>query len=144
VLKSVAILPALLLLWTAPYLLGPPPHPQAAPAPAAAFKVPPEIASQTNPVKPTPEGLAQAKKMYSFDCAMCHGANGDGKGDMAVESKFVMKDWQDPAALKDLSDGELFYIIQKGKGDNMPPEGDRQKPDGIWNMVTLVRSFARK
>ena len=43
-----------------------------------------------------------------------------------------------------MTDGELFYIIQKGKGDNMPPEGDREKPDGIWNMVTLVRSFAKK
>jgi hypothetical protein len=26
----------------------------------------------------------------------------------------------------------------------MPPEGDREKPDAIWNMVTLVRSFAKK
>ena len=87
-LKSVAILPALLLVWAVPYLLR-----GAAPqAPATAFKVPPEIASQTNPVKPTPEGMAHAKKMYGFDCAMCHGANGDGKGDMAVESKFMMKD----------------------------------------------------
>ena len=43
-----------------------------------------------------------------------------------------------------MTDGELFYIIQKGKGDIMPPEGDRQKPDAIWNMVTLVRSFAKK
>ena len=142
-LKSVAILPALLLLWAAPYLLRSP-APQAAPAPATAFKVPPEIASQTNPVKPTPEGMAQAKKFWGYDCAMCHGADGDGKGDMAVESKFTMKDYRDPAALKDLTDGEIFYIIQKGKGDNMPAEGDRQKPDAIWNMVTLVRSFAKK
>jgi hypothetical protein len=26
----------------------------------------------------------------------------------------------------------------------MPPEGDRAKPDDIWNMVALVRSFAKK
>ncbi len=139
-LKCVVIFPALFLLWAFPFLLAGPP----AQAPATAFKVPPEIASQTNPVKPTPEGMAKAKKMYGYDCAMCHGADGDGKGDMAVESKFTMKDWRDPAALKDMTDGELFYIIQKGKGDIMPPEGDRQKPDAIWNMVTLVRSFAKK
>jgi len=140
VLKSVAIFPACFLLGAVPFLLkGSSPEGQ-----ATAFKVPPEVASQTNPVKPTAEGLAKAKKFWGYDCAMCHGANGDGKGDMAVESKFTMKDYRDPAALKDMTDGELFYIIQKGKGDNMPAEGDRQKPDDIWNMVSLVRSFAKK
>jgi hypothetical protein len=54
-----------------------------------------------------------------------------------------LKDWRDPASLKDLSDGELFYIIQKGKAQ-MPSEGDRAKPDDIWNMVTVVRAFAKK
>ncbi|MBV8673492.1 MAG: c-type cytochrome [Acidobacteriaceae bacterium] len=141
-LKSVAIIPACLLLGVVPLLIESP-APQAA-APAAGFKVPPDIAAQTNPVKPTPEGLAKAKKMYGYDCAMCHGANGDGKGDLAVESKFQMKNWQDPAALKDMTDGELFYIIQKGKGENMPGEGDREKPDEIWNTVSMVRAFAKK
>lgn len=139
-LKCVVILPALFLIGAVPLLM----RSSFAPAQAAPFKVPPEIASQTNPVKPTPEGLAKAKKFWGYDCAMCHGANGDGKGDMAVESKFTMKDYRDPAALKDMTDGELFYIIQKGKGDNMPPEGDRQKPDDIWSMVVLVRSFSKK
>jgi mono/diheme cytochrome c family protein len=138
VLKSVAIVPACLLLGAVPLLIESP-VPQATP-----FKIPPDIAAQANPVKATPEGLAKAKKMYGYDCAMCHGAGGDGKGDLAVESKFAMKDWQDPGSIKDMTDGELFYIIQKGKGDNMPSEGDRQKPDEIWNMVTLVRSFSKK
>jgi hypothetical protein len=26
----------------------------------------------------------------------------------------------------------------------MPGEGDREKTDDLWNMVILVRSFARK
>jgi mono/diheme cytochrome c family protein len=139
VLKCVVIFPALFLLGAIPFLIQ-----ESAPATGAAFKVPPDIASKTNPVKPTPEGLAHAKKMWGYDCAMCHGADGGGKGDMAVESKMTIKDYRDPAALKDMTDGELFYIIQKGKGDNMPAEGDRAKPDDIWNMVTLIRSFAKK
>jgi mono/diheme cytochrome c family protein len=139
VLKSVAIIPACLLLGAIPLLIESP-----APQAAAPFKVPPDIAAQTNPVKPTPEALAKIKKMYGYDCAMCHGANGDGKGDVAVQSKFTMKDWADPASLKDMTDGEIFYIIQKGKGDNMPGEGDRLKPDEVWTMVIVVRSFAKK
>jgi mono/diheme cytochrome c family protein len=95
-----------------------------------------------NPIKPTPESQARAKKMYGYDCAMCHGANGNGKGDI-TDLKPAPKDYTDPAALKDLSDGDIFYIIKNGKGQ-MPPDGGRTKPDDIWNMVILVRSFAKK
>jgi mono/diheme cytochrome c family protein len=95
-----------------------------------------------NPVKPTPESQARAKKMYGYDCAMCHGANGDGKGDV-TDLKTKPKDYTDPAALKDLTDGEIFYILKNGKGQ-MPPDGDRTKPDDMWNMVILLRSFSKK
>jgi len=110
---------------------------------AAPFKVPDDLMGKSNPVKPTPDGIAHAKKMWGYDCAICHGANGDGKGDIASSMKTPMKNYTDPTALQSMSDGELFYIIQKGKGE-MPPEGDRAKPDDIWNMVTVVRSFAKK
>lgn len=96
-----------------------------------------------NPVKTTPESLAHAKKIYGYDCAMCHGVNGDGKGDVVSDLKLTLKDYTDPNALKDLSDGEIFYIIKNGKGQ-MPGEGDRAKPEDVWNMVVLVRSFSKK
>jgi mono/diheme cytochrome c family protein len=115
-------------------------QPAATPAPAT---IPADAAHLVNPVKPTADSQAHAKKMYGYDCAMCHGANGNGKGDLAGEMKPPLKDYTDPAALKDISDGELFYIIKNGKGQ-MPPEGDRAKPDDLWNMVILVRSFAKK
>jgi len=101
-----------------------------------------EFNGQHLPGKPTPESQARVKKMYGYDCAMCHGANGNGKGDI-TDLKPAPKDYTDPAVLKDLSDGELFYLIKNGKGQ-MPPDGGRTKPDDIWNMVILVRSFAKK
>jgi mono/diheme cytochrome c family protein len=97
-----------------------------------------------NPVKPTPESLAHAKKIYGYDCALCHGANGDGKGEAVADMKLTMKDFTDPSALKDLSDGELFYIIRNGKGQMPGEEEARAKPDDVWNLVVLVRSFAKK
>jgi mono/diheme cytochrome c family protein len=111
-----------------------------APAPSA---IPPDAAKLANPYKPTPESQAKAKKIYGYDCALCHGANGNGKGDVVADLKLTLKDYTDPAALKDLSDGELFYIINKGKGQ-MPPEEGRCKPEDLWNMVVLVRSFSKK
>jgi mono/diheme cytochrome c family protein len=116
----------------------------AAQEPAAAdWKVPPEAAKQVNPVKPTAASQARAKKLYGFDCAMCHGTNGDGKGDLAVDMKLSLKDWKDPASLKDMTDGELNYIIARGKG-KMPAGAEQMKPEEIWNMVSYVRSFAGK
>src|SRR4029077_4843884 len=111
--------------------------------PAAKSAIPADAAKVANPVKPTAASTAQAKKTYGYDCAMCHGSNGDGKGDLAVDMKLKLTDYRDPAALKDKTDGELFYIIKNGMGD-MPSEGDRAKPDEIWNLVIYIRSFAKK
>src|SRR5580704_8007610 len=77
---------------------------------------------QTSPVKPSADSIAQGKKVYGYDCAMCHGADGDGKGDLAVDMKLKIRDYRDSAALKSVSDGEMFYVIKNGKGQ-MPPEG---------------------
>ena len=112
------------------------------PAKAPENKTPPEAAAKVNPVKPTAESLAKGKKVYAIDCAMCHGTNGDGKGDMASDIKNVT-DFTNPDALKNRTDGELFYVIRKGRGE-MPPEGDRAKDDDIWNLVNYIRSFAKK
>ncbi len=109
---------------------------------AAPFVVPADLVGKANPVKPTPDGLAHAKKTYGYDCAICHGATGDGKGEIASSLKTPMKDFSDPSVLAK-SDGELFYIIQKGKGE-MPSEGERGKPDDMWNMVSYVRTLGKK
>jgi mono/diheme cytochrome c family protein len=105
--------------------------------------IPAEAARMVNPVKPTPESQAHVKKMYGYECAMCHGENGNGKGDLVGDMKLTLKDYTDPEALKDMTDGEIFYVIKNGKG-LMPGEGDRAKPEDIWNMVIYVRSFAKK
>jgi mono/diheme cytochrome c family protein len=108
-----------------------------------ASAIPDEAIHQVNPVKPTPESLAQGKKYYGYDCAMCHGNNGDGKGEVATSEKMKLGDFSDPATLRGKTDGELFYIIKNGQGQ-MPPEGDRVKPTELWNMVNYIRSLSSK
>jgi len=107
------------------------------------FKIPPEAVKEPNPVKPTPESIAHGKKTWGYDCSMCHGADGDGKGDLAADMKLHLPDYRDPKSLKDKTDGEMFYIIKNGKGQ-MPAEGDRAKPDQIWDLVNYIRSLAKK
>jgi mono/diheme cytochrome c family protein len=100
-------------------------------------------AERKNPVKPTPENLADAKKFFGFDCAMCHGVNGDGKGDLAAAMGLKMSDWRDSSTLPAMSDGEIFDLIVKGKG-KMTGEGDRVSSAKAWGLVNYVRSFAKK
>jgi mono/diheme cytochrome c family protein len=142
-LKPFLILSALVLAGVS----APPPQaPQsgsAAPAaPATDAKIPLEAVNQVNPVKPGAESLARAKKIYGYECAMCHGDNGGGAGDLAKSMKAKMVDLRDPAALKGRTDGEIYYIINHGMGE-MEGEGARVKPDDTWNLVNYVRSLSK-
>lgn len=140
------VLPAILLFASA---LSAQQQPQQQNAAAAAQKstvyaaIPVSAAKEPNPVKATPESIARAKKWWTLDCAMCHGANGNGKGDTAKDMKLTIVDFTDPATLKDHSDGELYYVIKNGHQD-MPPEGDRIKAEEGWDLVNYVRSLAKK
>ena len=103
----------------------------------------PEDAAKRNPIPSTPEGLAEVRKLFGYNCAMCHGKTGDGKGDLAADMKLELRDWRDVSSLEKMTDGELFWVVSKGKG-KMPGEGDRSSEKLRWNFVNLVRSFAKK
>ena len=118
-------------------------NPPAKPNTPSYAAIPVQAAKEPNPVKSTPESLARAKKWWALDCAMCHGENGDGKGETARDMKLAVVDFTDPATLKDRTDGELFYIIKNGHQD-MPPEGQRIKTEEGWDLVNYVRSLAKK
>ena len=126
------LLPSFLLV-TLPCLA----HQEPSPAPSS----PP--AGQSNPVKPTPESQAHAKKVWGYDCALCHGEKGDGKGDVADSMKLTLKDYTKSDSLKDMTDAQMYDIILKGKGQ-MPGEEGRAKPDDIWNMIIYIRSMSKK
>jgi mono/diheme cytochrome c family protein len=123
-LKPFLILSALVLTG----VFAPPPQAQQSASPA--------------PVKASSESLARAKKIYGYECAVCHGEDGSGAGDLAKNMKAKMGDFRDPSALKAHTDGELFYIIKNGKGE-MEGEGPRLKPEDTWNLVNYLRSLSK-
>lgn len=102
-----------------------------------------DAVKKVNPVKSTPESIALGKKVYGTDCEMCHGKDGAGDGDLAADMKLKLRDFRDAAAMKDLSDGEMFDEIMNGKGKMSGEEG-RMKPVQVWNVVNYVRSLAKK
>src|SRR6266436_3426281 len=93
---------------------------------AGDYKISTEDAARVNPVKSSAEGLAEARKVFGYDCDMCHGPKGDGKGDVVESMKLTMHDWHDPATLANM------------RGGDRVPEKLR------WNLVNLVRAMAAK
>jgi len=138
-LKPFLILTALVLSGVSAQTPQEPPPASAAPADS---KIPLEAVNQPNPVKATAESLGRAKKIYGYECSMCHGDDGGGAGDLAKNMKSKMADFRDPSTLKGHTDGELFYIIKNGKGE-MEGEGQRVKPENTWDLVNYLRSFSK-
>jgi cytochrome c5 len=129
-LKSFAFFAAVVLLVVA-----------AASAPAR----PPQEANQAAAGKKSGgEGMAKAKKVYDLDCALCHGATGDGKTDLAKDMQLGLMDWSDPKTLAGQSDQNLIEIIRKGKGKMPPEDAARATNDEVKNMVVYIRKFAKE
>ncbi|HEY1424834.1 MAG TPA: cytochrome c [Candidatus Acidoferrum sp.] len=100
-------------------------------------------AKKDNPVKATPEVLAAAKKVFGYDCAMCHGETGDGKGELVESMKLTTIDWRQSTVVSGMSDGDIYDLIVKGK-DKMVGEGDRLAPAKVWGLVLYVRTLNKK
>ena len=101
-------------------------------------------ATAASKVKSTAESQAKAKKLYAMDCALCHGANGDGKTDLAKDMQLTMADWTDPKSLSGAVDQELFNVIRNGKGKMPSEDTSRAKDDDLWNVIIYIRKFAQQ
>jgi len=104
-------------------------------------KIPDEEKRRENPQEATPQSIANGKQIFSSQCAMCHGATGDGKGDLAERIGYKMPDFADPNAQAARTDGEYFYIVTHGHA-KMSGEGERLSEAIRWNLVNYIRSLA--
>ncbi len=102
--------------------------------------IPGDAKRLSNPVAATQEALAEARAHWADHCASCH-AN-DGSGDIAIGKHMYppAPDMRKPAT-QDLSDGELFYVIQNGiRLTGMPGWGGSER-DALdsWKLVRFIR-----
>jgi mono/diheme cytochrome c family protein len=95
----------------------------------------------SNPLPASPEALAEARAHFADHCASCH-AN-DGSGETGLGRSFYPKapDMRLPST-QDLSDGELFYIIENGIRFTGMPAWGRESPEDdedSWGLVHFIR-----
>jgi cytochrome c6 len=79
--------------------------------------------------------FADAGADYKAKCAMCHGANGEGKAAMKTQD-FGSADVQK------MSDAELTDAITKGKG-KMPAYDGKLSKDQIGDLVKWIRTLKK-
>ena len=102
-----------------------------------------------NPVLDSPEGQRDARLHFADHCAICHG--NDGSGNTPIGECLYPKppDLRKPAT-QELSDGELFWIIENGvrftgmpafsnNGERDHASGDHGNSQDSWKLVHFIR-----
>lgn len=110
--------------------------------------IPSDARLAQNPLLDSDEGEREARLHFADHCAICHG--NDGSGDTLIGNGLYPKP---PdlrlAATQDLSDGELFWIIENGiRFTGMPAfsgntdsakDGGHDSGQDSWKLVHFIR-----
>jgi mono/diheme cytochrome c family protein len=112
---------------------------------ARAMALPADAKARTNPIRDSPEVLAETRAHWADHCAVCHSNNGSGDAEMGKHMYPPAPDVRQPDT-QNLTDGELFYIIQNGvRLTGMPSWGSGTGHDtqDSWKLVRFIRHLPK-
>jgi len=104
------------------------------------WAVPADLRDRRNPIALTPEVITESRAHFADHCAGCHGNDGKGQGGMG-KTMYPKTPDMTLAATQQLSDGELFSIIENGvRLTGMPGfgEGTAESAAGSWTLVHFI------
>jgi len=94
-----------------------------------------------NPTTASAQSVQQGRQSYTGSCSQCHGTAGHTQGAFGQTSFPPASDLSAQNA-RDLSDGQMFYIIKNGLGFTPMRAFSKQYSDTqIWNMVNFIRTL---
>jgi mono/diheme cytochrome c family protein len=105
------------------------------------FATPGEVRSRTNPVESTDTVLEEGLEHFADHCAVCHANNGSGETEIG-RSLYPRAPDMRAAPTQELSDGELFSIIENGvRLTGMPAwgTGTAEGQRASWALVHFIR-----
>ncbi len=96
-----------------------------------------------NPVPSSPDVLREAMVHFADHCAVCHANNGNGQT-MFGGGMYPRPPDLRLAKTQDMTDGELFYIVENGiRMSGMPAFGGGGSTDDSWKLVHFIRHLPR-
>ena len=109
---------------------------------ARRFAIPASERSRANPIPVTEETIRAGLEHWADHCATCHANN--GSGDTIGRALYPRAPDMRLPTTQDLTDGELFYIIENGvKLTGMPAwgTGSAEGEQESWHLVNFIRSL---
>ena len=108
------------------------------------FLVPRDIRDTANPIPDTPEMHREGLEHFADHCAVCHG--NDGSGDTVIGRRTFppAPDMRQPRT-QNLTDGELFYAIERGIPWTAMPAWETGTAEGeleSWKLVRFIRHLS--
>jgi mono/diheme cytochrome c family protein len=107
--------------------------------------IPSALRVRSNPVPLTAAGLEDAMKHFADHCANCHANDGSGDTELG-RGLFPQAPDMRLQATQNMSDGELFYVIEHGvRFTGMPAwsTGTSSGEEASWQLVHLIRHLPR-
>ena len=95
----------------------------------------------TNPVPVSDDVIAEGRDHFADHCAICHANDGSGETEMGKGLYPRAPDMRLPAT-QNLSDAELFYVIENGvRLTGMPgwSTGTKEGETSSWRLVHFIR-----
>jgi mono/diheme cytochrome c family protein len=100
--------------------------------------IPASAKKETNPLPASPEVIADGLEHFADHCAICHANDGSGDTEIGKAMYPRVPDMRKPET-QNLSDGELFYIIQNGVRLTGMPGWAHEDPNDNWKLVHFIR-----
>ena len=101
--------------------------------------------SLTNPIEYSGEVIADGRAHFADHCATCHANDGSGKTEIGQGLWPKAPDMRQ-AATQNLTDGELFWIIENGiRFTGMPAwsTGTKEGEQASWHLVHFIRRLPK-
>ena len=101
-----------------------------------------------NPLEVTAKRLKKGEVLYMakaqpMQCLHCHGARGDGTGELGLQANPPARNFICTATMKNVSDGQMFWAIKNGiEGTAMPAYSDFADWQ-IWVLIHYVSQFRK-
>jgi mono/diheme cytochrome c family protein len=106
------------------------------------MSIPAKAKSAVNPLANQADAWRTGGRHFEEECAVCHGDDGRGKSEIGRNMYPKAPDMTGDT--QEMSDGELFYIIQNGvRYTGMPAWEEDHTPAEGWQLVSFIRHLPK-
>ncbi len=119
------------------------------PQPRKTRKAPARFQNMKNPLSANSANIRAGEKLFMkkakpLACAQCHGKNGDGQGALGKALKPAPRNFTCGPMMKDISDGQLYWIIKNGSSGTGMMAFKSLKDTQVWQLIRYIRELGKQ